>query len=99
MHDVSLSVAPSPPVRRAALLQPTYPKQALDKKVSGRVLLKVLLGTDGRVKDAHVIESVPTGVFDQAALDYARKGRFPPVLEDGKPVEAWGRLPFTYNVD
>jgi TonB family protein len=46
-----------------------YPKNALN--ANGSVVLELLVGADGYVKDAKVVKSTPAGVFDQAAIDAA----------------------------
>ena len=91
LRAVPSTPAPSPITK---LMQDVSKKNA-----SGKVVLEVLLGKDGRVKDARVVESVPAGFFDQATLAYVRTRTFPPFLENGEPVEAWGRLPFQYDID
>ena len=48
------------------LTAPAYPKGA---KVRGLVELDLVVGTDGKVKQAKVVRSEPAGMFDQAALD------------------------------
>jgi bla regulator protein BlaR1 len=97
--------AASPPDRQAVPGTPapspmTKLMQAVSRNnASGKVVLEVLLGKDGRVKDARVVESVPAGFFDQATLEYVRTRTFPPFLKNGEPVEAWGRLPFEFDTD
>lgn len=65
--------------------RPVYPQEALDKKVSGIVILEVLIDGTGGVRDAKVLRSVP--LLDQAALDAVKKWRFTPTLLNGAPVE------------
>ena len=42
---------------------------------------------DGTVRDVEVRDSMPAGVFDQAAVRAAEKWEFEPVIEDGQAVE------------
>lgn len=76
---------------------PRYPAAALETKTSGKVVLRVLVGADGSVKDVVVDESVPAGVFDAASIEAARKWRFNPAIEDGQPVEGWVRVPVEFE--
>jgi TonB family protein len=45
-------------------------------------VLELLVGADGYVKDAQVVKSTPAGVFDQAALEAARKWYVSPASRD-----------------
>ena len=53
-----------------------YPDAARGR--SGDVLVEMNIGADGAVTQARVLESKPSGLFDQAALDAARRWRYPP---------------------
>jgi TonB family protein len=65
-------------------VKPVYPPTALASHVQGIVILEATIGTDGKVKDAKVIRSIP--LLDQAALDAVRQWEFTPTLLDGVPV-------------
>lgn len=87
---------PPPPVRREASLdpryagdlQPPYPPSEQRAGNEGRVEIRVLIGTDGRVKAAEKIFAT-SGAFYRAterqALD---EWRFRPATVDGRPVES-----------
>ena len=51
------------------------------------VIIELLVGTDGRVKDAKVIRSVP--LLDQAALDAVKQWVYTPTLLNGVPQEIY----------
>ncbi len=59
-----------------------------NKLIEGHVILEFVVTEEGTVRDPKVIKSVPSGVFDEAALEKARGLRFNPPMEKGKPVEA-----------
>ena len=65
--------------------KPVYPADALAAGVSGLVIIEATIATDGLVKDAKVIRSVP--MLDQAALDSVRQWRYTPTLMNGAPME------------
>lgn len=94
---VSGTSAPVAPVAQSPMTK--LAQEVSKKNSSGRVVLEVLLTKDGWVKEARVAESVPAGFFDQATLEFVRTRKFPPILKNGEPVEAWGRLPFQYEID
>lgn len=76
---------------------PRYPAEAAAAHQSGRVLLKLLVGVDGRVKDVVVEESDPAGVFDAATVEAARAWVLKPALKDGRPIEGWVRVPVDFE--
>lgn len=71
-------------------ISPSYPPQAQRDGIEGEVMLEVTVGPDGTVKDVRVKSAKPRGVFEQAAIVAARKGRFRPKVVDGKPQETKG---------
>jgi protein TonB len=55
---------------------PAYPDRAGGR--GGDVVVEMQVGADGAVTQARVVESNPRGLFDEAALDAARRWRYPP---------------------
>ncbi|WP_242111604.1 TonB family protein [Luteimonas aquatica] len=78
---------------------PKYPSNAVEKRQGGRVLLRILVGVDGRAKDVRVEKSDPAGVFDESSIAAARLWKFVPAREKGRPVEGWIRVPIDYAMD
>lgn len=76
---------------------PRYPADAARQGVSGSVLLKILVGTDGKAKDVLVEKSLPAGVFDAASMEAVRRWTFSPALKDGKPAQGWVRVPIDFQ--
>ena len=62
--------------RPVAPLAVTYPQQAFDAGQQGYVIVEFTLSTDGRAGNSRVVESSPPAVFDGAALQAVRRGRF-----------------------
>ena len=54
--------------KRTHFVAPVYPREALQKKLSGEVRVRITVDTDGKVKAASIVSSNPPGVFDRAAL-------------------------------
>ena len=67
--------------------EPSYPLMAREAEVEGEVLLRVLVGKDGRVADVHVDRSIP--MLDLAAIEAARTWVFKPALSNNRPVAVW----------
>ena len=68
----------------------TYPESAHLKKVEGYVRVQYDVTVDGAVVNPRVVESVPQGIFDEAALNAVRTWKFHPAVVDGKAVESKG---------
>ena len=51
----------------------------------------MLIGKDGNVEIAKVIESQPSGIFDNAAVNAVRSWRFSPAKYKTKPVKMWAK--------
>ena len=69
-----------------------YPTEAQDQKIEGYVKVAYDVNGDGSVSNAHVVEAVPPGVFDAAALAAVRSWRFRPAVDGKKVVAAPNRI-------
>jgi protein TonB len=86
---------PAPPIRlqggnvRLAQpiyrVEPRYPKLAIAARISGPVELEGIIGTDGRIRELHVLKGNP--MLAPAALDAVSQWIYAPTLLNGKPVE------------
>jgi TonB family protein len=83
----------------AVLAPPHYPADAIARKIGGRVVLKLLIGADGNVKNVKVESSKPSGVFDKVAIEAASKWKFNPSTSHGKATEGWVRVPLDFALD
>jgi TonB family protein len=61
-----------------------YPPDAQAARVQGTVVIETMIGTDGRVVYAYVVQSIP--MLDEAALATVRRWRFEPTSVNGSPV-------------
>lgn len=88
---------PLPPVmvqpgidpRFAAAFQPPYPPAEQRAGRNGRVVIRVLIGTDGCVKQVQPVTSTSDEFFRVTQQRALAKWRFTPATRDGIPVEAW----------
>ena len=78
---------------------PLYPADAAKQGIDGKVVLLLQLDAQGNVSGVEVESSQPAGVFDQAAIDAARKWTLEPAMKDGKPVAGKVRVPVTFEAD
>lgn len=64
---------------------PDYSEEARRAKYQGTVVLWIVIGPDGRPRDAKVARSLGMGL-DEKALDAVRRWKFEPAMKDGRPV-------------
>jgi TonB family protein len=86
-------VGPGPGVVEPTLLAPpriAYPVMARQQKISGQVVVLVLVNENGTVTDARVQKGIGgrTGI-DQVVLDAVRGSRFRAATKKGIPVKMW----------
>ena len=64
---------------RRELLPPLakyYPRRAINRRLNGQTVVRVLVQADGSVSDVEILTSTPPGVFDSAAMKAARRIRY-----------------------
>lgn len=88
-------VAEEPPVR-LSMVPPVYPDEARSQGVDGVVVVMVLVGRDGSVKESMALTG-PRPLLD-AALVASRQMRFAPARTGGEALEAWVQVPFVFRL-
>jgi len=76
---------------------PVYSEFAREAGLEGLIIVNVLVGTDGRVKQA-VLQQPGHSVLNQAALTAAKKCVFTPGKQRNIPVEVWVSLPYNFKL-
>jgi len=95
--EFELSEVDTPP--RATRKAPAmYPFAAKRKGITGKVLIRCLVGIDGVAGKHQILISEPDGVFEDAALKALKRWRFKPGILAGEPVPTWIRVPFAFNL-
>jgi periplasmic protein TonB len=77
---------------------PQYPKRSEEKGEEGTVVLRFLVGTDGRVQSAQLVKSSGFERLDNAARDAFMQCTFSPGTVDGTPQSSWVKQPFTWRL-
>jgi TonB family protein len=79
--------------------EPGYPRGARAYGVEGAVKLRIILGSDGRVRDeVEVIEGLPHGVTEEA-IKVARRIAFEPARDkDGRPVSQYVTVIYHFHL-
>ncbi len=89
-------VAPGIDPRYARDFQPLYPPAEQRLGNAGKVTVRVLIGTDGRVKQVERIEASSDAFFRATETQALRKWRFRPGTRDGMPQEVWRTMTVTF---
>ncbi|MHC1700761.1 MAG: energy transducer TonB [Humidesulfovibrio sp.] len=84
------------PVRQP---KPRYPMSARRMGQSGQVLLRLFVDQEGAVREVNVVRAEPAGVFDEAAVEAARKWQFSPAMSRGATVGMWMTLPVRFSLE
>jgi len=94
MTEDLVDVAPKPKIRGAF----KYPVAAKKKGIKGYVVLSILIDENGSVDQVQVLESSPSGVFDEAALQGINSWRFEPARYEGKKVKVWAKQKIRFDL-
>jgi TonB family protein len=76
---------------------PVYPDMARQAEVEGTVMVRALVGKDGKVQDAFVTEGIP--MLNDAAVAASKKAVFKPALQQHKPVAVWVQIPMRFTLN
>lgn len=84
--------------RYAANFQPEYPQSLIAREIDGFVRIKILIGADGRVRQA-IILSATEAAFGMVTQRQALKAwRFIAATRDGRPVEDWQEMTVKFEI-
>jgi protein TonB len=98
IHVPTLTGAMRDP-KYANVFQPTYPAGERRAGNEGRVVVRVLIGTDGRVKQVEKISAASDAFFDVTERQALSKWRFKPATRDGVPQESWQIMSVSFRLD
>jgi periplasmic protein TonB len=97
--QVAVPVRAMPRLDLQRSAQPEYPPVSRRLGEQGTAVIEVLVGVDGRVLDAKLLQSSGFDRLDQAALAGARANyRFIPGTVDGKPQPMWFTFKFNWKL-
>jgi protein TonB len=89
----------SEPAQMAQLIrrvEPIYPALARQIQREGRVELRALISTEGRIESLEVVSGDP--LFIQSALAAVREWRYRPTILNGRPIEVDTRITVIYTL-
>ena len=78
---------------------PVYPRAALQRQLTGTVLLQVLVDINGQPIEVSISRSSGHRELDEAArLQVLKRWSFQPAIQNGKAVQALGLVPIEFNL-
>ena len=80
----------------AHIVKPVYPRLALQARVGGTVVLRVLVSETGAPAEIEVVREGRAGLTE-AAVRAVRGWTFEPAVKDGVPVRTWISVPIPFE--
>ena len=77
--------------------EPEFSEEARKAKYQGVVVLKIIVGTDGRVHTPSVVRSLGMGL-DEKAIEGVKTWKFDPSKKDGRPVAVEMNIEVAFNL-
>lgn len=76
--------------------RPDFTEDAYQRKIEGIVLIRVLIGADGRTKQIRLLNSLHPDL-DWQAIRALKEWRFRASQKNGKPVTAWNHIEVSFR--
>jgi D-alanyl-D-alanine endopeptidase (penicillin-binding protein 7) len=83
----------------ATCRKPMYPPASLAAREEGTVHLKMLVGADGKIRNASISDSSGHPALDVEARDAIALCSFHPATRGGKPVETWTEVRYVWTLN
>jgi protein TonB len=107
-NDPGPTLVPDPPMpklvlaqldqRYAGLFQPDYPPRAQREGIEGVAVVRVLIGTDGRVKAVELVSTDDPAFFEATKRRALTKWRFKAATRGGVPEESWKEMRVRFEI-
>lgn len=88
----------APDQRYAANFQPPYPPAMARQEIEGAVVVRVLIGADGRVKAVQQVSAADPSFYTATERQALRYWRFRPATRDGIAVESWRTMTVRFRM-
>jgi len=80
-------------------IQPDYPPSLARQEIEGVVTVRVLIGTDGRVKAVEQVSATEPEFFEATKRQALRHWRFKPATSDGVAIESWRQMTVRFKLE
>lgn len=96
-------VQPEPVLTTAAIdarapFQPSYPSRLARQDIQGVAVVRVLIGSDGRVKAVEQVSATDPEFYEATRTQALRHWRFKPATRDGVAVESWRTMTVRFEL-
>lgn len=78
-------------------VEPKYPEPALRAGLEGKVIVKMWVDKEGKVKQVVVLKS-DAEIFNEPAIEAAKQFVFTPASMNKKPIAVWVSYPFRFQL-
>lgn len=78
-------------------VDPEYSEEARKAKYSGTVVLAIIVDTEGRARDIHVVKSLGMGL-DEKAIEAVQKWKFKPGMKGGQAVNVRAQIEVNFRL-
>lgn len=79
-------------------VEPEYPAQARRQGITGKVLLRIHITSEGIADQIEVVQSAHE-LLSKSALEAVKRSTFHPLRRDGKTTSCWTLLPISFSLD
>lgn len=79
-------------------VEPRFPEAARTMGLTGKVVAKLLVGSDGHVSRISILEASPHGIFEQDVLKALKQWEFKPGYYRNQAVATWVVLPINFRL-
>ena len=75
-----------------------YTSDARRRAVEGNVVIRVVLGADGKVSAVRITRGLPLGL-NENAIQAACQIKFTPAMKEGQPVSQWQQVEYPFRLN
>ena len=75
-----------------------YPKEAMEKEISGRVLVGFIVEKDGSISETEIVKGIGGGCDEEAVRVVKAMPKWKPGKQDGKTVRVSYTMPFFFKM-
>jgi protein TonB len=76
----------------------SYPQDAINNNIQGRVILKFVVNTDGSIDRIHILRGIDNSLDTEAIRVVSSLPKFKPGKQNGVPVPVWFSLPVLFRL-
>lgn len=77
----------------------TYPQEAIDKGIQGKVIARFVVTKDGSITQPSISKGLSPSIDKIVLTAISKLPAFIPGKKDGKPANVWFAVPVTFKID